>query len=51
MGRLWPDLTMWNITLKGRRKINKGYKVQGNGQVKINWAITNYRKTQKLHKK
>lgn len=51
MGRLWPHLTMWNITLKGRRKINKGCKVQGNGQMKINWAITNYRKTQKLYKK
>lgn len=44
MGRLWPHLTMWNIILKGRRKINKGCKVQGNGQMKINWAITNYRK-------
>lgn len=46
-----PDLAMCNIILKERRKISKGYKVQGNAQMEINKAITNYRKTQKFYKK
>lgn len=51
MDSLQPDLTLWNIILTERRKISKGCKVQGNGQMKINQAITNYRKTQKFYKK
>lgn len=51
MDRFLQDLTMSDIILKEGRKISKGCKVQGNEQMKINQAITMYRKNRKLNKK